>query len=72
MVFVFLLGICLTFFYVRLLLLLYPFAVNILCKPIDIVTYRPITRQRLGKHIPVGANAGNKTSIAGQHMSKIA
>jgi hypothetical protein len=37
----------------------------------DIVTYRPIARQRLGKHIPAGANARNNiTSIAGQRISK--
>jgi hypothetical protein len=36
-----------------------------------IVTYRPIARQRLGKHIPAGANArNNKTSIAMQRISQ--
>jgi hypothetical protein len=35
----------LNLFYVRLLLLLYPFAVNIFCKSIDIVTYKLITWQ---------------------------
>jgi hypothetical protein len=35
------------------------------------VTYRPIARQRLGKHIPAGANAYNiRTSIARQRISK--
>jgi hypothetical protein len=38
---------------------------------LDIVTYRPIARQRLGKHIPVGVNArNNRTSIARQRTSK--
>jgi hypothetical protein len=33
--------------------------------------HRPIARQRLGKHIPSGANAGdNRTSIARQRISK--
>jgi hypothetical protein len=37
----------------------------------NIVTYRPIARQRLGKHIPAGANAlNNMTSIARQRISK--
>jgi hypothetical protein len=36
-----------------------------------IVTYRPIARQRLGKHIPAGANArNNRTSIARLRISK--
>jgi hypothetical protein len=35
------------------------------------VTCIPIARQRLGKHIPAEANArNNKTSIAGQRISK--
>jgi hypothetical protein len=35
------------------------------------VTYRPIARQRLGKHISAGANARNiRTSIARQRISK--
>jgi hypothetical protein len=35
------------------------------------VTYRHIARQRLGKHIPAGANARrNRTSIARQRSSK--
>jgi hypothetical protein len=35
------------------------------------VTYRLIARQRLGKHIPAGANARNdRTSIARQRISK--
>jgi hypothetical protein len=38
---------------------------------INIVTYRPIARQRLGKHIPVEAYArNNRTSIARQRISK--
>jgi hypothetical protein len=38
---------------------------------INIVTYRPIARQRLGKRIPVGANArNNRTRIARQRISK--
>jgi hypothetical protein len=37
------------------------------------VTYRPIGRQRLGKHIPAGANErNNRTSIARQRISKLA
>jgi hypothetical protein len=37
----------------------------------DIMTHRPITRQRLGKHIPAGVNArNNRTSIARQRISK--
>jgi hypothetical protein len=40
-------------------------------RPLDIVTYRPIARQRLGKHIPVGANARyNRASVAGQRRGK--
>jgi hypothetical protein len=35
-----------------------------------IVTYRPIARQRLGKHIPAEAYARNRTSIARQQISK--
>jgi hypothetical protein len=36
-----------------------------------IVTYRPIARQRLSKHIPVGANARNNVkSIARLRISK--
>jgi hypothetical protein len=35
------------------------------------MTYRPIARQRLGKHIPSGANTrNNRTSIARQPISK--
>jgi hypothetical protein len=35
------------------------------------VTYRPIARQRLGKHIPTGVNArNNRTSIANQRISR--
>jgi hypothetical protein len=35
------------------------------------VTYGPIARQRLGKHIPAGANVGkNKTFITRQRISK--
>jgi hypothetical protein len=35
------------------------------------VTYKPIVRQRIGKHIPAGANAcNNKTFIARQRISK--
>jgi hypothetical protein len=35
------------------------------------VTYRPIVRQRHGKHIPAGANArSNRTSIARQRINK--
>jgi hypothetical protein len=35
------------------------------------VTYRPIHRQQLGKHIPAEANARNtKTSIARQRIRK--
>jgi hypothetical protein len=37
----------------------------------DIVTYRSIARQRLGKHIPAGANARNNwTSAAMQRVIK--
>jgi hypothetical protein len=37
----------------------------------NIVTYRPIARQRLGKHIPAEAYArNNKTSIIRQRISK--
>jgi hypothetical protein len=37
----------------------------------NIVTYRPIARQRLGEHIPAGANErNNRTSIARQQISK--
>jgi hypothetical protein len=41
-------------------------------KPDDnIVTYRPIARQRIGKHIPAGANKpNNRTSIPRQRTSK--
>jgi hypothetical protein len=36
-----------------------------------IVTYGPIARQRLGKHIPAGANApNNRPSIARQWIRK--
>jgi hypothetical protein len=36
-----------------------------------IVTYRPIARQRPGKHTPAGANArNNRMSIARQRISK--
>jgi hypothetical protein len=35
------------------------------------VTYRPIARQQLCKHIPAGTNArNNRTSICGQRISK--
>jgi hypothetical protein len=34
------------------------------------VTYRPIARQRLGKHIPVQAYARNRTSITMQRTSQ--
>jgi hypothetical protein len=35
------------------------------------VTHRPIARQRLGKHIPAGANAlNNRTPITRQRISK--
>jgi hypothetical protein len=35
-----------------------------------ILTHRPISRQRLGKHTPTGANARNKrTPIARQRMT---
>jgi hypothetical protein len=38
---------------------------------IDIVTYRSIARQRLGKHIPAEANVrNNRTSIIRQWISK--
>jgi hypothetical protein len=38
---------------------------------VHIVTYRHITRQRLGKHIPAGANAcNNRMPIARQRISK--
>jgi hypothetical protein len=38
---------------------------------VNIVTYRPIARQRLSKHIPVVANGrNNRTSIARQRISK--
>jgi hypothetical protein len=38
---------------------------------IYIMTYRSIARQRLGKHIPAGANArNNRTSIARQQCGK--
>jgi hypothetical protein len=38
---------------------------------INIVTYRPIARQQLGKHIPAGANErNNRKSIARQRISK--
>jgi hypothetical protein len=37
----------------------------------DIMSYRPIARQRLGKHIPAVANArNNMTCIARQRISK--
>jgi hypothetical protein len=37
----------------------------------NIVTYRLIAKQRLGKHIPAGANAcNNRMSVAGQRISK--
>jgi hypothetical protein len=37
----------------------------------NIVTYRPIARQRLDKHIPAGAKAANnRMSIARQVISK--
>jgi hypothetical protein len=36
-----------------------------------IVIYRPIARQRLGKHIHAGANArNNRTSVTRQRISK--
>jgi hypothetical protein len=50
--------------------------VNAICavdfpESINIVTYRPIARQRLGKHIPTGASAlNNRTSVARQEISK--
>jgi hypothetical protein len=35
------------------------------------VTYRPIARQRLGKHIPAGANARkHRMSVARQRINK--
>jgi hypothetical protein len=35
------------------------------------MTYKPIARQRLGKHIPTGANElNNRTSVARQRISK--
>jgi hypothetical protein len=35
------------------------------------VTYRPNARQRLGKHIPAGADErNNRTSIANKRISK--
>jgi hypothetical protein len=38
---------------------------------LHIVTYRPIARQGLGKHAPVGANARNiRTSSDRQRISK--
>jgi hypothetical protein len=38
---------------------------------LNIVTYRPIARQRLGKHIPAGSNGPNiRTSIVRQRISK--
>jgi hypothetical protein len=38
---------------------------------VNIVTYRPIARQRLRKNIPAGANTrNNRTSIARQRISK--
>jgi hypothetical protein len=37
----------------------------------NIVTYKAIARQRLGKHIPAGASArSNGMSVARQRMSK--
>jgi hypothetical protein len=37
----------------------------------NFVMYRPFARQRLGKHIPAGANThNNRTSIARQRISK--
>jgi hypothetical protein len=43
----------------------------IYCLKQNIVTYIPIARQRLGKHIPVGANARNNSkSIARQRIRK--
>jgi hypothetical protein len=36
----------------------------------NIVTYRPVATQRLGKHIPTGANARNRTPIARNRISK--
>jgi hypothetical protein len=36
----------------------------------NVVTHRPITRQRLGKYIPVGANPRiNRTSVVRQRIS---
>jgi hypothetical protein len=32
--------------------------------------YRPIVRQRFGKHVPARANAYNRTPIARQRISK--
>jgi hypothetical protein len=38
---------------------------------INIVMYKPIARQRLGKHTPAEAYAGNnRTSVAKQRISK--
>jgi hypothetical protein len=38
---------------------------------LNTVTYRPIARQRLGKHIPAGAKApNNRTPIATHRNSK--
>jgi hypothetical protein len=40
------------------------------CRFHDLVTYRPICRQRLGKHPPAQAYAYNWTSIARQRISQ--
>jgi hypothetical protein len=38
---------------------------------VHIVTYKPIARQRFGKHIPAGAKArNNRTYIVRQRISK--
>jgi hypothetical protein len=40
-------------------------------KALNTVTYRSIARQRIGKHIPAGANVrNNRTPIARQQISK--
>jgi hypothetical protein len=44
---------------------------NLPCVKKDWKGYRPIVRQRLGKHIPAGANAlNNRTHIARQRCDK--
>jgi hypothetical protein len=50
---------------------LHIFCVDVYNKWNFVLTYRPIVRQRLGKHIPAKAKArNNKTSIARQRISK--